>query len=217
MNHPGREDNMVEGGEMRRKGILYVISAPSGAGKSTLCRELLDIFPELRHSVSFTTRIPRVGELEGRDYHFVNREKFLAMIAAGEFAEWAEVHGNLYGTSLQTLQQCREDGIDLILDIDCQGAAQLKEKRVAGVNIFILPPSYKELRLRLEGRGSDSPAVIEKRLVNAEEEIRQAGWYDYIIVNDVFSRAVEELKSIVIAERHRVGYVLETLNREFNI
>jgi len=208
---------MVKGGEMRRKGILYVISAPSGAGKSTLCRELLDIFPELRHSVSFTTRIPRVGELEGRDYHFVNREKFLAMIAAGEFAEWAEVHGNLYGTSLQTLQQCREDGIDLILDIDCQGAAQLKEKRVAGVNIFILPPSYNELRLRLEGRGSDSPAVIEKRLVNAEEEIRQAGWYDYIIVNDVFSRAVEELKSIVIAERHRVGYVLETLNREFNI
>jgi len=202
---------------MKRKGVLYIISAPSGAGKSTLCRELLDIFPELRHSVSFTTRIPRVGEVEGRDYHFVSREKFRSMIAAGEFAEWAEVHGNLYGTSLQTLQKCREDGIDLILDIDCQGAAQLKEKRVAGVNIFILPPSYKELRLRLEGRGSDSPEVIEKRLVNAEEEIRQAGWYDYIIVNDVFSRAVEDLKSIVIAERHRAGPVLETLNREFNI
>jgi guanylate kinase len=127
------------------------------------------------------------------------------------------VHGNLYGTSLKTLQKCREDGIDLVLDIDCQGAAQLKEKRVAGVNIFILPPSYKELRLRLEGRGSDSPDVIEKRLVNAEEEIGQAGWYDYIVVNDVFSRAVEDLKSVVIAERHRVGFVLETLNREFNI
>jgi guanylate kinase len=202
---------------MRRKGILYIISAPSGAGKSTLCRELLDIFPELRHSVSFTTRTPRLGEQDGRDYHFVGREEFVKMIAAEEFAEWAEVHGNLYGTSLKTLQQCREEGIDLILDIDCQGAAQLKENQVAGVNIFILPPSFQELRLRLEGRGSDAPDVIEKRLVNAEEEIRQAGWYDYIIVNDVFSRAVEDLKSIVIAERHRVGFILETLNREFKI
>jgi len=208
---------VVEGGIMRRKGILYIISAPSGAGKSTLCRELLDIFPELRHSVSFTTRTPRAGELAGRDYHFVSREEFLRMVTAGEFAEWAEVHGNLYGTALNTLQKCRDDGIDLILDIDCQGAAQLKEKQVAGVNIFILPPSFQELRLRLEGRGSDSPDVIEKRLVNAEEEVRQAGWYDYIIVNDVFSRAVEDLKSIVIAERHRVGFILETLNREFNI
>jgi guanylate kinase len=208
---------LVERGIMRRKGILYIISAPSGAGKSTLCRELLDIFPELRHSVSFTTRIPRAGELEGRDYHFVSREKFLCMIAAGEFAEWAEVHGNLYGTSMNTLQKCREDGIDLILDIDCQGAAQLKEKQVVGVNIFILPPSYQELRFRLEGRGSDSPDVIEQRLLNAEEEIRQAGWYDYIIVNDVFSRAVEDLKSIVNAERHRVGCIIDTLNHEFAI
>lgn len=202
---------------MKRRGILYVISAPSGAGKSTLCRELLDIFQELRHSVSSTTRTARPGEVEGRDYHFVSREEFLRMIEAGEFAEWAEVHGNLYGTSLKTLQKCREDGIDLILDIDCQGAAQLKEKQVEGVNIFILPPSYKELRSRLEGRGSDSPDVIEKRLVNAEDEIRQAGWYDYIVVNDIFSRAVEDLKSIVIAERHRTGFILETLNREFNI
>lgn len=202
---------------MKRKGILYVISAPSGAGKSTLCRELLDIFPGLRHSVSFTTRSPRLGELEGRDYHFVSREKFLSMVTDGEFAEWAEVHGNLYGTSLKNLQNCSDDGIDLILDIDCQGAAQLKRKQVAGVNIFILPPNFKELRFRLEGRCSDSPEVIEKRLVNAEEEIRQAGWYDYIVVNDVFSRAVEDLKSIVIAERHRVGFILETLNSEFNI
>lgn len=202
---------------MKRRGILYIISAPSGAGKSTLCRELLDIFKELRHSVSSTTRLARTGEVEGRDYHFVSREEFLRMIDAGEFAEWAEVHGNLYGTSLKTLQKCREDGIDLILDIDCQGAALLKEKQVEGVNIFILPPSYKELRNRLEGRGSDSPDVIEKRLLNAEEEIRQASWYDYIVVNDVFSRAVDDLRSIIVAERHRVGFILETLNREFNI
>ena len=202
---------------MNRKGILYVISAPSGAGKSTLCRELLDIFSELRHSVSFTTRTPRVGETEGKDYHFVSREEFLRMINAGEFAEWAEVHGNLYGTSLKTLQQSREEGIDLILDIDCQGAAQLKAKQVAGVNIFILPPSYGELRRRLEGRDSDSPEVIAKRLSNAADEIRQAGRYDYIVVNDIFSRAVEDLKSIIIAESHRTGFILERLNKEFNI
>lgn len=202
---------------MQRKGILYVISAPSGAGKSTLCRELLDIFPELRHSVSCTTRTPRTGEIEGKDYHFVSREEFLRMIAGGEFAEWAEVHGNLYGTALKTLQQSREKGIDLILDIDCQGAAQLKEKQVAGVNIFILPPSYGELRRRLEGRESDPPDVIEKRLSNAADEIKQAGWYDYIVVNDIFSRAVEDLKSIIIAERHRAEFILEKLHREFNI
>jgi len=202
---------------LNRKGILYVISAPSGAGKSTLCRELLDIFPELRHSVSFATRTPRIGEVEGKDYHFVSREEFLRMIEAGEFAEWAEVHGNLYGTSLKTLQQSSEEGIDLILDIDCQGAAQLKEKQVAGVNIFILPPSYGELRRRLEGRESDSPDVIAKRLSNAADEIKQAGWYDYIVVNDDISRAVEDLKSIIIAERHRTGYIVEKLNKEFNI
>jgi guanylate kinase len=127
---------------MQRKGILYIISAPSGAGKTTLCRELLDIFPELRHSVSFTTRKPRIGEVDGRDYFFVSREEFMQMVDDGGFAEWAEVHGNLYGTALKTLKQCRDAGIDLLLDIDCQGAAQLKKKQVAGVTVFILPPSF---------------------------------------------------------------------------
>jgi len=202
---------------MKRKGILYIISAPSGAGKSSLCRELLDIFPELRHSVSSTTRAARPGEVDGRDYNFISREEFLRMIAAGEFAEWAEVHGNLYGTSLKTLQQSRDEGIDLILDIDCQGAAQFKKNQVDGVTIFILPPSYNELRSRLEGRGSDAPEVIEQRLLNAVEEIAQAGWYDYIVVNDVFSHAVDDLKSIIVAERHRSRFIRETLNSEFNI
>jgi len=202
---------------MKRKGILYIISAPSGAGKSSLCRELLDIFPELRHSVSSTTRAARPGEVDGRDYNFISREEFLRMIAAGEFAEWAEVHGNLYGTSLKTLQQSRDEGIDLILDIDCQGAAQFKKNQVDGVTIFILPPSYNELRVRLEGRGSDAPEVIEQRLLNAVEEIAQAGWYDYIVVNDVFSHAVDDLKSIIVAERHRSRFIRETLNSEFNI
>jgi len=139
------------------------------------------------------------------------------MIAAGEFAEWAEVHGNLYGTSLKTLQKCRDERIDLILHIDCQGAPKLNENQVDGVTIFILPPSYTELRSRLEGRGSDSPAVIEQRLLNAVDEIANAGWYDYIIVNDVFSRAVDDLKSIIVAERHRSKIIRETLNSEFNL
>jgi len=202
---------------MQRKGILYVISAPSGAGKSTLCRELLDIFPELRHSVSFTTRNPRPGEVDGRDYFFVSREEFQRMVAEDGFAEWAEVHGNLYGTALKTLRHCRDAGIDLLLDIDCQGAAQLKEKQVTGVNIFILPPSFKELRCRLEGRNSDAPEIIETRIANAAAEIREAGWYDYIIVNDIFSRAVEELKSIIVAERHRVGCIISNLPAEFKL
>ncbi|MBP1728329.1 MAG: gmk [Deltaproteobacteria bacterium] len=202
---------------MQRTGILYVISAPSGAGKSTLCRELLDIFPELRHSVSFTTRNPRPGEVDGRDYFFISREEFQRMVAEGGFAEWAEVHGNLYGTALKTLRHCRETGIDLLLDIDCQGAAQLKNKQVAGVNIFILPPSFKELRRRLEGRNADTPETIETRIANAAAEIREAGWYDYIIVNDTFSRAVEELKAIIVAERHRTGCIIHNLPAEFRL
>lgn len=200
---------------MQRKGILYVISAPSGAGKSTLCRELLDIFPELRHSVSFTTRKPRPGEVDGRDYFFVTREEFLRMVAVDGFAEWAEVHGNLYGTSIATLRESREAGVDILLDIDCQGAAQLKEKQVEGVNIFILPPSYRELRHRLEGRNSDSPETIEMRIANAVGEIREARWYDYIVVNDIFSRTVEDLKAIIVAERHRTGLIIESLPDEF--
>src|SRR6185369_15157282 len=142
---------------MNREGVLYVISAPSGAGKTTLCKEIIDIFPNLRHSVSYTTRTPRTGEVHGRDYFFVGQEEFSRMVAAGEFAEWAEVHGNSYGTSLQTLQEARAAGIDLILDIDCQGARTLKSRFDGGVYIFILPPSMEELRRRLTGRSSDTP------------------------------------------------------------
>ena len=202
---------------MKREGVLYIISAPSGAGKTTLCREVLDIFPRLRHSVSFTTRQIRPGEQHGRDYFFISTEEFLRMVEAGEFAEWAEVHGNHYGTALATLEAYRRDGIDVILDIDCQGARQLKEKYDGGVFIFILPPSFEELRRRLDGRDADSPEVIERRLGNAAGEIRESRWYDYIVVNDVFSRAVEELKSIIVAERCRTRRVLEAVSQIFEI
>lgn len=202
---------------MKREGVLYVISAPSGAGKTTLCKEVIDIFPNLRHSVSYTTRPPRNGEVHGRDYFFVGKEEFTRMVDAGEFAESAEVHGNLYGTSLATLKESRAEGIDLILDIDCQGARQLKGRFEGGVYIFVLPPSIEELRRRLDNRSSDSQEVIERRIQNAAGEIKEARWYDYIIVNDKFSEALEQLKSVLIAEQCRSTRLLQGLSRIFEI
>jgi guanylate kinase len=202
---------------MKREGILYIISAPSGAGKTTLCKEIIDIFPNLRHSVSFTTRSARSGEVHGRDYFFVAPDEFQRMVTAGEFAEWAEVHGNYYGTAIKVLEEYRTNGIDVILDIDCQGARQLKAKYAGGVYIFILPPTFDELRRRLDGRDSDSAEVIEQRLRNAVGEMQESRWYDYIIVNDVFSRAVEEMKSVLTAERCRAKRVLDGVAERFAI
>ena len=202
---------------MKREGVLYVISAPSGAGKTTLCKEIIDIFPNLRHSVSYTTRPPRTGEVHGRDYFFVGTEDFSRMVEAGEFAEWAEVHGNLYGTSLATLKECRSQGIDLILDIDCQGARQLKGRFEGGVYIFVLPPSIAELRRRLDTRSSDTEEVIERRINNAAGEIKEALWYDYIVVNDRFSESVEQLKSVLIAEQCRAIRLIQGLSATFEI
>jgi guanylate kinase len=202
---------------MKKDGILFIISAPSGAGKTTLCKEVVDILQNLRHSVSYTTRAPRPGELPGHDYIFVSPAEFEKMISAGEFAEWAEVHGNLYGTAIKTLDEYRTSGIDVILDIDCQGARQLKGRYGEGVFIFILPPSFHELRRRLDIRNSDSDEVKERRIRNAADEIKESRWYDYIIVNDLFSRAVEELKSILIAEQCRTIRVLEDVTEKFAI
>ena len=202
---------------MKRQGILFIISAPSGAGKTTLCKEVVDIFQNLRHSVSYTTRAPRPGEVHGRDYIFVSPSEFEKMITAGEFAEWAEVHGNHYGTAIKSLDEYRTRGIDVILDIDCQGARQLKELYGDGVFIFILPPSFHELRRRLDSRNSDSDEVKERRIRNASDEIKELGWYDYIIVNDLFSKAVEELKSVLIAEQCRTLRVIEGVMEKFEI
>lgn len=202
---------------MKREGILFVISAPSGAGKTSLCNEIIDFFPGLRHSVSYTTRPARRGEKDGLDYHFVAGQRFDEMVAGGEFAEWAEVHGNRYGTALETLENARGAGVDILLDIDCQGAAQLKKTLGKGVFIFILPPSFSELKQRLQGRNTDAPQVIERRIGNAHREIREAPWYDYVVINDDFAVALDQLKAIVVAERCRTERVLRALPEEFGL
>ncbi len=197
-----------------REGILFVLSAPSGAGKTSLCRELIDSLSDLRQSISFTTREKRSGEQEGVDYYFIEPELFQRKIAAKELAEWAEVHGNLYGTSLQTLTDAAGQGTDLLLDIDCQGAAQLKNSYERGVFIFILPPDYAELEKRLRDRRTDDETVIQRRLENSRQEISQAFWYDYLVVNDDLKLARDRIVAIVTAERcrsHRTAYLLDKL------
>lgn len=200
-----------------RDGILFVISAPSGAGKTSLCRKVVEFFPQLSHSISYTTRPMRAGERDGSDYHFVSRSVFDAMVANGAFAEWAEVHGNCYGTALSTLRQALDAGTDILLDIDYQGAAQLKLAFRQGVFIYVLPPSPSELERRLRGRNTDSPEVIALRIANARREMCEASWYDYLVVNDDFSLALDQIKAILVAEgcrAQRLGTVLkEILNR----
>ncbi len=182
-----------------------MVSAPSGAGKTSLCRELIDSVADLEQSISFATRPRRAGEQDGVDYHFVPSDTFRQMIEEHQLAEWAEVHGNLYGTSLATIEDASAKGIDLLLDIDCQGAAQLRKNYLRGVFIFILPPDYDELERRLRERGTDSEEVILRRLRNAQQEIAQAEQYDYLVVNDDFSAAKAKLVSIILAERSRAN------------
>lgn len=187
----------------RSKGLLFVVSAPSGAGKTSLCRAITDSLENLMHSISYTTRSPRPGELDGRDYYFVTHERFQEMINAGDFAEWAEVHGNLYGTSRRVLDDMLARGTDVILDIDTQGAKQIKQKFGRAVFMFIMPPSLDILEERLRNRRSDDEAEIKKRMRRAKDEIRDYKMYDYIIVNRDFDRALSELRCIIIAHRCR--------------
>ncbi len=202
---------------MNRKGILYIISAPSGAGKTSICRAILSLFPVLLQSISFTTREMRHGEREGRDYHFVSHAVFDKMVADGAFAEWAEVHGNCYGTARATLDQAREEGTDILLDIDYQGAEQLRSSGVNGVFIFILPPDMVELRKRLESRNTDDEKIIARRMNNAAGEIAEATRFDYLVVNDVLDQAVEKVRSIMIAETSRTERIINTLPEEFGL
>lgn len=190
-----------------KEGLLFVVSAPSGAGKTSLCRSLTDSLGNLTHSISYTTRKPRAMETDGRDYYFVTEERFKDMVKAGDFAEWAQVHANYYGTSKRVLDDMRAEGIDVILDIDTQGAKQIKEKYPAAVFIFILPPSLEILEERLRNRRSDNDEEIKKRMRRARDEIKDYLIYDYIIVNRDFDRALSELRSIVIGERCRTRLI----------
>ncbi|MDD2900563.1 MAG: guanylate kinase, partial [Desulfuromonadaceae bacterium] len=198
-------------------GLILILSAPSGAGKTSLCRELFKTFPDMKESVSYTTLASRPGEIEGEAYHFVTPEVFDAMVAEDAFAEWAEVHGNKYGTALRTLEEARKNGIDLVLDIDCQGALKLKEQFDGGVYVFVMPPNMAELRRRLENRSTDSQEVIERRIARAAGEIREARWYDYIIFNDDFDVACKELAAIVIAHRRKTFRMMEQVGKVFDI
>lgn len=186
-----------------KEGLLVIISAPSGAGKTSLCEAVMGFFPDLNYSVSHTTRTPRPGETNGDDYHFVSQETFQEMIKDGRFAEWAEVHGNKYGTAAEPIRECLHKEKGVILDIDGQGARQLKDKFPDAVSIFILPPSWEELEERLRSRRTDDDKDIEIRLKNAREEIQYVEQYDYVVINDDFTEAASTLKSIVIAEKCR--------------
>ncbi|HEY3579258.1 MAG TPA: guanylate kinase [Pyrinomonadaceae bacterium] len=185
------------------RGTLFVVSSPSGGGKGTIIRHVLDVVPNLSYSVSFTTRAPRHGEMNGREYFFVSRQVFEEMIAAGEFLEWACVHGNLYGTAKRQVADETAAGTDIVLEVDVQGAESVRELPLDSVSVFILPPSFAVLRERLIARGTDSPEELEVRLHNAPEELRQYSAFDYVIFNDEVERAAGQLAAIIYAERAR--------------
>ena len=184
-------------------GTLFIISAPSGAGKTTLVGRLLADDPRVMHSISFTTRAARPGEQDGREYNFIDVQHFLAMRERGEFAEWAEVHGNFYGTSRLWLEQRMQEGGDILLEIDWQGAQQMRRQFPEAVSIFVLPPSITELERRLHGRGSDSEDVIARRVAAAYGEMRHVGEFDFVIINNDLDVALGELKAAVCASRLR--------------
>jgi guanylate kinase len=186
-----------------RRGSLIVLSAPSGAGKTTFAQRLLRSIPGLRFSVSHTTRPARAGEQNGREYFFVSRRSFKSMVARGEFLEWAEVYGHLYGTSWEALRQAQAAGQDVLLDIDVQGHRQVKRRVPDALGIFLLPPSAGELERRLRRRHQDSEEVIERRLAEARREVRCWAEYDFLIVNDKMPPAEKALKSVVLASRFR--------------
>ena len=185
-------------------GIPFIISAPSGAGKTSICRKTRSVIPDLAFSISYTTREKRKGEREGEDYYFISVETFKRMIDENRFLEWAKVHGHYYGTSKDFVTDKIDRGIDCLLDIDIQGAKRLKDIYPNGIYIFVIPPSLEELKSRLSGRQTENQDEIDLRLKNALSELRAFKEYQYLIINDDFSRAVEELKSIILAERCRL-------------
>lgn len=192
-------------------GNLFVVAAPSGAGKSSLVKALLELDSHLAVSISHTTRKPRGQEQEGREYFFIDEPSFRAMVERGEFFEWAQVHGNLYGTSRPAVEKRLAAGEDVVLEIDFQGALQIKQRFAHAVLIFILPPSWQELRQRLMRRGEDPPEVIEQRMANARQEVAQARQFDFVIINGLFETALFDLKTVVHSQRLR--YAAQMRNR----
>ena len=187
------------------RGILFVVSSPSGGGKGTLIQRVLKQVPNLSYSVSYTTRAPRNGEVDGREYCFVTTQKFEQMVAAGEFLEWAHVHGKLYGTARQQVLREVSEGRDIILEVDVQGAASVRSLLADSVSIFILPPSFEVLKQRLQARGTDSPEELDLRLRNAPMELKDYSAFQYVILNDDLDRAVNQMTAIVHAERARLS------------
>jgi len=183
------------------KGLFIVVSAPSGAGKSSLCQGLSKAFPEIKFSVSYTSRPPRPNEVNGRDYHFISRSEFQNRIDQGEFIEWVENYGHLYGSSRKMMEDLIRDGKDLLLDIEPRGAKKVKQSFKGGVYVFVLPPSRSELLKRLEKRGHETDEEIQSRFEQAESELKEISWYDYVIFNKNLEAAVNQLISIYIAEK----------------
>ena len=203
---------------MSNKGLLFIVSAPSGAGKTTLVERLVERVPHLRMSRSYTSRAARQGESDGVDYNFVTRDRFEAMAAAGEFLEWADVFGNLYGTGAADTDRMLAGGDDVVLVIDVQGAREVRARGVATRTVFVMPPSFAVLEQRLRGRSKDSEAAIQRRLQVARDEVAAFTEYDFVVVNDEVSAAVDRLRSIVVGERatlQRMRAEAETIVRTF--
>jgi guanylate kinase len=202
----------------RARGLLFIVSAPSGAGKTTLVERLVEQLPHLRMSRSYTSRAARQGETDGVDYNFVSRERFEAMSAAGEFLEWAEVFGNLYGTCAEDTNRMLAGGDDVMLVIDVQGARKVRARGLSTRTVFVMPPSFGVLEQRLRGRSKDSEDAIQRRLQVAREEIAAFTEYDFVVVNDEVTAAVDRLRGIVVAERARLPRMqdeAETIVRTF--
>ncbi|GAB6887625.1 guanylate kinase [Desulfothermus okinawensis JCM 13304] len=189
---------------MKNRGIALIISGPSGAGKGTLTKMLMEEFPDIQFSISYTTRKPRPGEIDGKDYVFVSKEEFEKLIKEDMFAEWANVHGNYYGTPKREIEEKLNRGFDVVFDIDVQGARNLRQNLTEGVFVFILPPSIEELKQRLKKRGGDDPDTIDTRIRNAKKEMETSQEFDYAVLNDDLSRAYEMIRCIYLSSKCKV-------------
>ncbi len=198
-----------------KEGILFVISGPSGSGKTTLSREVIKRLGNLQFSVSYTTRKPRKGEIDGKDYHFISEDIFKEMVEGDKFAEYALVHGNYYGTPLDEIDKAKNSGTDLVLDIDVNGASQLRGRYDSGVHCFVIPSSFELLKERLTARSSDADRQIEKRLADSKREIEEMKYYDYIIINDEFETAVGNLAAVIMSARCEKQRVINSVTRNF--